>query len=131
MGNLMLLEGLRVLLVDDDGDSCLLFAEVLSAAGATVEMVLSGPEGIALLEANPPDVLVADLMMPSMDGFELMRRLREGGWNGPALAVSAAVRAADVRRAFNAGFDEHLAKPVDIDILVTRVAELVNLRGGR
>ena len=125
----MQLEGLRVLVVDDNDDSCLLFTEVFSAAGARVEAVLSAAEVITQIEADTLCVLVADLMMPMMNGYELIRRLREGGWDGPALAVSAAARQADVRQAIESGFDEHLSKPVDIDTLVTTVARLRARKG--
>lgn len=119
------LDGLQILLVDDDEDSRLLFCTVLSYAGATVTAVRSAIEAIALIETIEPDILVADLRMPTMSGLEMIMQLRMEGWSGPAIAVSACAHKQDVREALESGFDEHLAKPLSITMLVDRIATLL------
>jgi CheY-like chemotaxis protein len=118
------LENLRIILVDDDQESCLLFSEVFSAAGATVSVANSGMEAFVLIKTMVFDVLVSDLAMPNISGFDMIRRLRAEGWYGPAIAVSAYSRKEDVQETLESGFDEHLPKPVNIFDLVERIAAL-------
>jgi CheY-like chemotaxis protein len=91
---------------------------VLEAEGAAVTAVGSASEALAALSVRRPDVLVSDIAMPETDGYALMARLRaqesaEGGRRIPALALSAYARDEDRRRAIDAGFEVHVAKPVD------------------
>lgn len=122
------LEGVRVLLVDDDAEVRDLAHVVLASAGAQVRTVASGPEALRLLQSEPPHVLVSDLAMPEMDGYELIHRVRslppEAGGRVPAVVLTAYARAEDRRRALLAGFHMHLAKPVDPQELVVVVASL-------
>ncbi len=118
------LDGLRILLVDDERDSLDLFADILTSAGAAVTAARSASE--ALAEPGPFDIIVSDVGMPEMDGYELVERVRRREKNGvvPAIAVSAYARAEDVARARTAGFLEHLAKPVDPSDLVALIVKL-------
>ena len=119
------LDDVRVLVVDDEVDSRELFASILESAGAEVLTAASAADAHRLLETERVDVLLSDIGMPGEDGYELLQRSRDGGAGRvPALAVTAYARAADRRRALDAGFDEHLAKPVEPADLVGVVASL-------
>jgi signal transduction histidine kinase/ActR/RegA family two-component response regulator len=121
------LDRVRVLVVDDEADARDLFSSMLRGAGAVVTTAASAAEARHQLATNPPQVLVADIEMPEEDGYELMHAVRSGG--GPAhliaVAVTAYARDVDKRRALDAGFDWHLAKPVEPDDLISVIAALV------
>jgi signal transduction histidine kinase len=122
------LEGVRVLVVDDEADSSAFLSTLLERQGAVVTVTGSATEAIEALRRQPPDVLVSDLAMPGVDGFDLIRRVRglsraEGGGT-PAVALTAYVRPEDARAALDAGFHRHLPKPVNVPQLVAAVAEL-------
>ena len=111
------LDGLRVLVVDDDVESLRLADTILTRAGATVRACRTAAEGLAELRAWRPDVAVSDIEMPSEDGYSLIRTVRalpsdEGGAT-PAIALTAYGRSEDRTRALAAGFDRHLPKPVE------------------
>jgi CheY-like chemotaxis protein len=122
------LDGVRVLLVDDERDARELFAQILESAGARVRTAPSAGEAMTRLIEEGADVLVCDIEMPQMDGYELLRlvladtRIQRKGL--VAIALTAYSRAADRRRALQAGFDEHLSKPVDPQTLVATIAAL-------
>jgi CheY-like chemotaxis protein len=122
------LTGVRVLAVDDEADSRGLLRVVLEAAGATVTTAASAAEALGLLESSPPDVLVADIGMPEMDGFDFIRHVRtlpaRAAAQVPAAALTAFARSEDRTKALQAGFEMHLAKPVDPGELVASVATL-------
>jgi PAS domain S-box-containing protein len=120
--------GVHVLAVDDDADALVLVAELLGAAGARVSTAASAEEALRMIEVDPPQVLVTDVGMPRMDGFELIHRIR-GHQNPvvrrvPAAALTAYARSDDRVKALRAGFQIHLAKPIDPTELVTSVAAL-------
>jgi CheY-like chemotaxis protein len=119
-----------VLFVDDEPDARMLGSLVLCRAGARVHEASSAEEALESLGDKTFDVVVSDLGMPRMDGFDLMRSIR--GMVGPisrvrSLALTAFARAEDKRRAIDAGFDQHLAKPADPAVLIAEVAKLVSL----
>jgi len=126
------LRGLRVLAVDDEPDANDLVRAVLSTCGVEVTSALSADEALALLPSLEPHVLISDIGMPSVDGYGLIQRVRElpehAGGRVPAIAVTAFARIHDRSRAFLAGFDVYLAKPIDPAELV---AVLCNLAGRR
>jgi signal transduction histidine kinase/CHASE3 domain sensor protein/ActR/RegA family two-component response regulator len=124
-----LLNGLRVLAVDDEVDARELLAELLSANGVEVRVAASGVDALATLKQWRPDVLISDIGMPEMDGYELLRELRLKETNGkhtrlPALALTAYATAEDRMRALQSGFQMHIAKPVDPEELTTVLASL-------
>jgi CheY-like chemotaxis protein len=131
-GALPRLDGLRVLTVDDDADARALVRETLEAAGATVTAADSVAQAIDALGAVRPDVLLADIGMVGSDGFELIRRVRSSDIpqvrEVPAAALTAYARAEDRMRALQAGFQMHLAKPVDPAELIVAVAALARQR---
>jgi signal transduction histidine kinase/ActR/RegA family two-component response regulator len=122
------LQGLRVLVVEDEADARALLCDVLRSHGATVDAAASANEGLDRLSAFRPDVLVSDIAMPSVDGYTLLRRVRqlspELGGRTPAIALTAHARTEDVERARIAGFQQHVAKPVDPAQLVALLGRL-------
>jgi PAS domain S-box-containing protein len=119
---------LAVLLVDDDVDTREALALLLGERGMEVIQAGSVAEAVTALDAAAPDVVVTDIGMPNADGFDLLRRLRERdestGHRTPAIAVTGYAAGQDRREALRAGFDDHLAKPVEIDALVAKIRAL-------
>ncbi|WP_197985119.1 CheR family methyltransferase [Leptolyngbya sp. Cla-17] len=124
------LAGLRILAVDDEMDTRELFKFVLESYGAEVLTVSSAREALSVLNADPNqyNVLISDIGMPEEDGYWLIRQVRslsvETGGQIPAVALTAYARAVDRQRAIEAGFQTHLAKPVEPVELVSLVADL-------
>jgi CheY-like chemotaxis protein len=123
------IEGLRVLLVEDEPDARELLAELLASRGAQVDYVGSVAEAYACLDKHVPDVIVSDIGMPDVDGYQFARGLRqlpsERGGHTPLVALTAYTSPQDRRRAFDAGYNHHLAKPVNADELVRVLEQLV------
>ncbi|BDG01927.1 PAS domain-containing hybrid sensor histidine kinase/response regulator [Anaeromyxobacter oryzae] len=106
--------GLRVLVVDDNADAADSLAEIARMLGHDAEVAYDGPSALAKARALPPDVVLCDIGLPGMSGYEVARALRAGGASGMQLfAVSGYAQPEDVRRAIEAGFDGHVAKPAD------------------
>jgi PAS domain S-box-containing protein len=126
------LSGVRILAVDDDADMRELLAFVLEQAGASTTVVASAQEALAVLEQTKPDLLVSDVGMPEMDGYMLVRQLRnltrEQGGEIPAIALTAYAGELDQQRALAAGFQRHIPKPVEPTELVAVIATLVGSR---
>ncbi|HUG52478.1 MAG TPA: ATP-binding protein, partial [Vicinamibacteria bacterium] len=124
----MRLAGLRVLVVEDEADTRDLLAVALGHSGAEVSAVGSAREALESVHRHRPDVLVCDIGMPGEDGYALLSRLRalppEDGGLVPAVALTAYARADDRRQALSAGYQVHLAKPVDPDELVAVVSRM-------
>lgn len=121
------LAGLRILVVDDEADGRALARRILEAQGATVTTAGSAIEALEFLEQSDTDVLISDIGMPGMDGYQLIRAVRASEWmkhRVPAIATTAFARAEDRKKAMLAGFHAHLAKPFDIAELVIIVANL-------
>jgi CheY-like chemotaxis protein len=127
------LRDLRVLVVDDDPDARDLFSMILASYGAEVRECASVPEALQILDEWGADVLVSDIGMPVDDGYELMRLVRarepERGGRVPALALTSYARAEDARRAFHAGYQAHVPKPIEARELATVVAGLAGRSG--
>jgi PAS domain S-box-containing protein len=132
------LAAVRALVVDDEDDARELLKSALKHYGADVIAVSSAAEAYALITATPPrerpDVMVADIGMPDEDGYSLIRRVREWEWardaHIPAVALTAYGRVEDRMRALKAGFQMHIAKPVDPDELAIVVTSLVSRQNG-
>jgi PAS domain S-box-containing protein len=122
------LEGIRILAVDDDSDALTLVREILETTGATVATAGSGQHALDLLEHMTPDVLLVDLGMPQMSGFDLIDRVRRSERPAvrdvPAAALTAYARSEDRTKALRSGFQLHLAKPVDPGELMASMAAL-------
>jgi len=122
------LDGVRVVVVDDEADALELIQRVLEAQGGLVSTARSGDEALRLLESHTPDVLISDIGMPNMDGYQFMRRMRAAEpreRRTPALALTAFARPDDRKLAILAGYTAHLAKPFDMAELAIVVAGLV------
>jgi PAS domain S-box-containing protein len=126
------LSGASVLIVDDEPDGRQLMVRILEGRGARVTAVAGGAEALELLKRLRFDILVSDIGMPGLDGYELMRRARslDSGRPGPipAIAVTAYARAEDRQRSLLAGYQMHLAKPVEARELIAGIASLLHLR---
>ncbi len=122
------LTGLRVLAVDDDVDARELLAASLTQYGADVQTVASAPEVLANLAIFQPDVLVSDISMPGVDGYQLIQQVRSlpatQGGHIPAIALTAYARNSDRKLAIASGYQRHLTKPVDPEQLAQAVAAL-------
>ena len=122
------LDGLRVLVVDDDPDALNLASAILTDAGAAVRTCLSAPEALAVLQQWRPHVLVSDIEMPGEDGYSLIRKVRaldsEHGGKTPAVALTAYGRTQDRMLSLTAGYSMHVPKPVDPGELTTIIASV-------
>jgi signal transduction histidine kinase len=121
-------DGLRVLVVDDDQDTCDVVGTVLRRAGAEVQTCLSVTQALRAIDSWVPDVLVSDIAMPGEDGYALIRKVRarraEEGGGMAAVALSAYAQGDDRLKALSAGFQVHVGKPIEPGDLVTVVARV-------
>jgi PAS domain S-box-containing protein len=122
------LDGTTVLIVEDQPDSASMLRELFAGCGATVMERSSALEAIEDLGSSNVGLLIADIAMPEMDGYQLIAWVRANTRSLPAIAVSAHARPLDRRRALDAGFDAYCAKPVDTGQLFRAVREVL---GGR
>jgi len=122
------LTGVKVVVVDDEADAIGLVKRIMENCGATVEACTSAADCLACIPSFRPDVLITDIGMPDMDGYTLIGRLRamtpDDGGQTPAIALTAFARSEDRRQAMLAGFDMHVAKPVEPGELVAVVSRL-------
>ena len=127
-----LLSGVRILVVDDDRDALTLAREILEKTGAIVITADSGADALDKLQSSGANVLIADLGMPGMNGFDLIERIRGAEDIGirdiPAAALTAFARSEDRARALRLGFELHLAKPIEPGELMAAAAALARRR---
>jgi len=127
-----LLQGVSVLVVDDDPHALDFVRSALEQSGATVATAISAREARARFAVAPPDVIVSDVVMPDEDGFQLIRDIRQLerglGRETPAAALTALARTDDRRKVLTAGFQMHAAKPIDPSELVIMVERLAHKR---
>lgn len=120
---------MRLLVVDDDEDCREILLTILSAHGAVVRCAANATEGLIKFQEEPPDVLISDIGMPGVDGYEFIRSIRGlsdiGGGKVPAIALTAYSRIEDRELALRAGFTLHISKPVDLHRLVSAVLEVI------
>jgi PAS domain S-box-containing protein len=109
--------GRRILVVDDNVDAAQSLADFVELLGHVAEVAFDGPSAIAAARATSPDVVLCDLGLPGVSGYEVAKALRASGDGIRLYAVSGYAQPEDVRRALDSGFDGHLAKPVDPDEL--------------
>jgi CheY-like chemotaxis protein len=122
------LDGIKILVVDDDPDARQLLAAILRQCGAEVETCDSAARALLLFEEYKPDVLVSDIGMPEQDGYDLIRQIREkekgSGKRLPAVALTAFARTEDRLKALSAGYNIHVPKPVEPAELLVVIANL-------
>jgi len=123
------MDGMKVLVVDDEADTRELLKVGLGQCGAEVTCVASAQEALEVIEKERPALLVSDIGMPGEDGYELIRKVRalpaKRGGKIPAIALTAYARTEDRLRALRAGYQMHVSKPVELAELVTVMASLV------
>jgi CheY-like chemotaxis protein len=128
--NSRILDGLRLLIVDDEADVRELLRALLTHYGAEVTAVVSAREALEAVERLNPDMLISDIGMPVEDGYALIRKLRTQEASGsrklPAIALTAYAREEDSILALEAGFQKHLPKPVESAELVKIIAQMAN-----
>ncbi|HYG77425.1 MAG TPA: ATP-binding protein [Planctomycetota bacterium] len=120
------LEGLHILVVEDEPDSLDVIRMVLEQRGARVTPATSVDEALMLIEKAHPDVLISDIAMPQRDGYDLIRELRTRGETLPAAALTAFAKEEDREQALSAGFQAHMPKPVEPSELASVVADLAS-----
>ncbi len=118
------LDGRRILVVDDDPEAVELTRHLLEHRGAQVTVATSAERALTELRVLRPHLLISDLGMPEVDGLELIHRVRERDIDVPAIAVTAYARREDIERAIEAGYQAHVAKPIDWDQLVDTIVSV-------
>jgi CheY-like chemotaxis protein len=129
------LRGLRLVLVEDEPDQRQLLRRVFVDQGAEVRVAEDASGGLELVRSVRPQVLVSDLGLPGVDGYEFLRRVRElppgEGGRVPAVALTAFARTVDRQRALRAGYQAHVAKPAEPSELVAIIANLASVADPR
>ena len=121
----------RILVVEDNPLNLKLVRDVLSFAGYDVIEAQSGEDGLRVAQENPPDLVLMDLQLPGIDGFETLYRLRQDTLrpNVPVVAVTAFAMAEDKDRASKAGFDGYIEKPISVRALPGQIEAFLGVRG--
>lgn len=115
----------QILVVDDDKNTRLLFQAILESENYTVYTASNGKEAMEVMDQNHIDLVVLDIMMPKMDGYEFTKTLRQADNNIPILMVSAKQMPQDKKKGFLAGTDDYMAKPIDEEEMVLRIKALL------
>lgn len=115
----------HILVVEDNQDMCELFCTVLADAGYQCVSAGDGVEALHVMEKQYIDLIVADIMMPNMDGYELVQSIREAKCEIPILIVTAKDQFEDMQRGFRIGCDDYMVKPINVKELVLRVEALL------
>ena len=116
---------LKILIAEDDRELRRLFAHVLIKNGYTVKEVGNGKEALDAIDAEYYDLIISDIMMPVMDGYEFVRLLREAGNTTPVLMITARDAFDDMRKGFISGTDDYMVKPINVNEMVLRVGALL------
>lgn len=115
----------KILIAEDDRELRTLFQRVLTQNGYAVRGVENGAEALAALELDYVDLIISDIMMPVMDGYELVRSLREANYQIPVLMITAKDAFEDMQMGFLSGSDDYMVKPVNVNEMVLRVGALL------
>ena len=125
------LDGIHVLLVEDDDDSRKLLGTMLKRYGAKVTSTKSAAEALSVFESELPDVMISDIGMPDQDGYELIRKVRaapaDRGGKIPAIALTGYASRKDRERALAAGYHQHMAKPIEQADMIRAIAALLGM----
>lgn len=116
---------LKIMIVDDNENTRKLTSTVLMQNGYDTVCACDGEEGLEIMDKVHIDLIVLDVMMPKMNGFEFTRTLRECGWETPILMVTAKESHTDKKEGFLAGTDDYMVKPVDEEEMLLRIAALL------
>lgn len=115
----------KILIVEDDTELCRLFSHVLEKNGYHTRMVSNGQEALDALAEEYVDLIISDIMMPVMDGYELVRSLRKKSVMTPVLMITARDAFDDMRLGFLSGTDDYMVKPINVSEMVLRVGALL------
>ena len=115
----------KILIVEDDTELCQLFSHVLEKNGYHTRMVSNGQEALDALAEEYVDLIISDIMMPVMDGYELVRSLRKKSVMTPVLMITARDAFDDMRLGFLSGTDDYMVKPINVSEMVLRVGALL------
>ena len=115
----------HILVVDDDKNTRLLLKAVLESEGYTVYAAQNGEDALTVMDQQHIDLVVLDVMMPKMDGYEFTKILREAQNNLPILMVSAKQLPADKKKGFLVGTDDYMTKPIDEEEMLLRIKALL------
>ena len=116
---------MKILIAEDDRELRQLFSHVLIKNGYTVKGVGNGKEALDVMEKDYFDVIISDIMMPEMDGYEFVRLLRDTGNTTPVLMITAKDAFDDMRLGFMSGTDDYMVKPINVNEMVLRVGALM------
>jgi PAS domain S-box-containing protein len=129
------LDGIRILVVEDEPDTREFLKRLLESNGAAVVLAGSATEALTAFENAPPEVLISDIGLPDVDGYDLMRLIRKKnvkcGGAVPAVALTAYARSEDRTRALRAGYQAYVVKPVEANELLATIASFVDLADAR
>ena len=115
----------KILIAEDDRELCQLFHRVLSNNGYQTICVYDGKQALDVLDREYIDLIISDIMMPNMDGYELVSSLRDSGNGIPVLMITAKDTFYDMQRGFSSGTDDYMVKPIDVNEMVLRVGALL------
>ncbi len=115
----------KILIAEDDGELRQLFQHVLTKNGYSVKGVSNGQEALDALAQDYCDLIISDIMMPVMDGYQLVRTLRDSGDRIPVLMITAKDSFDDMRTGFQSGIDDYMVKPINVNEMVLRVGALL------
>ena len=115
----------KILIAEDDRELRQLFQHVLTKNGYAVTGVSNGEEALDSIDAGYYDLIISDIMMPKMDGYQLVRALREAGLTIPVMMITAKDAFDDMRMGFLSGSDDYMVKPVNVNEMVLRVGALL------
>jgi len=121
---------MRVLVVEDDDVLCEILKAVLTAAGFAVDITSDGEEGLYLAEQFTPDAIVLDVILPTLDGLSLLKKLRQKGINIPVLLLTTQSSVEHKVEGLNLGADDYLPKPFDHEELVARLRSILRRNKG-
>ena len=115
----------NILIVEDDKNLRRLIGAVLKQNGFNVLSANDGEQALEILESTKADLIICDIMMPNMDGYELTRSLRDADYNMPILMITAKDTMEDKRKGFVSGTDDYMVKPINIDEMLLRINALL------
>lgn len=116
---------LKILIAEDDRELCQLFSHVLMKHGYDVKGVSDGQEALRALDSDYYDLIISDIMMPKVDGYEFVRHLRESGNQTPVMMITARDAFDDMRQGYMSGTDDYMVKPINVNEMVLRVGALL------
>jgi len=115
----------KILIAEDDKELRQLFSHILTKSGYYTKGVANGQEALDALDKDYYDLIISDIMMPVMDGYELVKTLRSSGNNTPIMLITAKDAFEDMRQGFSYGVDDYMVKPININEMVLRVGALL------